>query len=195
LIVGGDVNGIIDVFSDSDWAACRRTRRSTSGGVAAIDGGTVKHWSSTQGSVALSVGEAEYYALIKAAAEGLGLVSLAKDLGYEFALRLWVDSNTAKSIASRLGLGKVRHMEVKYLWAQEAHRRKKFQVCKIAGERNPADVLTKAMAHADMKDKISAVGGRFPESGRMDTNEGRASWYDLTEAEWLKGDDYDVNEH
>ena len=31
---------VIDVFSDSDWAACRRSRRSTSGGVIVIDGGT-----------------------------------------------------------------------------------------------------------------------------------------------------------
>ncbi len=51
------------------------------------------------------------------------------------------------------------------------------------------------MAHADMKDKIYTVGGRFPESGRTNTNEGRASWYDVTKAEWLKGDDYDLNKH
>ena len=54
----------------------------------AIDGGTIKHWSSTLGSVALSVVEAEYYALIKAAGEGLGMVSLGQDLGYEFKLRI-----------------------------------------------------------------------------------------------------------
>ena len=35
-----------------------------------------KHWSSTQGSIALSVGEAEYYALVKAAADGLGIQAL-----------------------------------------------------------------------------------------------------------------------
>ena len=36
---GGSDEDVIDVFSDSDWAACKRTRKSTSGGVAAIDGG------------------------------------------------------------------------------------------------------------------------------------------------------------
>ena len=35
---------VIDVFSHSDWAACRRSRRSTNGGVIVIDSGTVKHW-------------------------------------------------------------------------------------------------------------------------------------------------------
>ena len=121
----------------------------------------MKHWSSTQASVALSVGEAEYYALVKALAEGLGLVSLARDLGFEFKLRLWVDSNTAKAIVSRLGLGKVRHLEVRYLWAQEALRAKKFEVRKISGETNPADILTKLMSASEMVAKLAAVGATF----------------------------------
>ena len=152
---------VLDVYSDSDWAGCRRTRRSTSGGVAAIDGGAIKHWASTQGSIALSVGEAEYYALIKAAAEGLGMVALAADLGWEMGLRLHVDSNTAKAIVARLGVGRVRHMEVRYLWAQEAYRCKRFEVRKIAGEANPADILTKPMSAQEMEEKMGAVGGNF----------------------------------
>ena len=121
----------------------------------------MKHWSSSQASVALSVGEAEYYALVKALAEGLGLVSLGRDLGFEFRLRLWVDSNTAKAIVSRLGLGKVRHLEVRYLWAQEALRSKKFEVRKISGETNPADVLTKPLSASEMVAKLAAVGATF----------------------------------
>ena len=107
----------------------------------------------------MSAGEAEYYALVKAAAEGLGIQARARDLGIELTLRIWVDSTTADAIASRIGLGKVRHMEVKYLWAQEAHQNKRFCIRKIAGERNPADVLTKPKSVSDMQDKIQAVGG------------------------------------
>ena len=170
------------MFSDSDWAARRRTRKSTSGGVATIDGGTVKHWSSTQGSVALSVGEAEYYALIKAAAEGLGLVALAKDLGFDFKLRIWVDSNTAKAITSRLGLGKVRHMEVRYLWAQEALRKKRFEVRKIKGDENPADVLTKALSARDMIGKMKTVGAHF-DCVQDVCRVSRDNWADLLDEE------------
>ena len=179
---GRDIEDVIDVYSDSDWAACRRTRRSTSGGVAAIDGAAVKHWSSTQGSVALSVGEAEYYALIKAAAEGLGLVALGRDLGYTFKLRVHVDSDTAKAISSRLGLGKVRHMEVKYLWAQEAHRSKRFEVVKVRGDQNPSDVLTKAMSAKDMVEKMAAVGARFVDV-RCTWAEERVHWADAFKEE------------
>ena len=79
---------VIDVFSDSDWAGCLRTRRSTTGGVASLYGTAVKSWSSTQVTVAQSSGEAEYYAMARAAAEGLGIKSLMDDLGYEATVRV-----------------------------------------------------------------------------------------------------------
>ena len=162
-----------------------RTRKSTSGGVAVISGGAIKHWSSTQGTIALSVGEAEYYAMIKAAAEGLGLVALGMDMGFDFKLRLWVDSNAAKAIASRLGLGRVRHMEVKYLWAQEAHRKKRFEIRKIAGLRNPADVLTKPLSALDMSPKLAAVGGTLVVRARGGwERKTKMNWADLTEEEF-----------
>ena len=138
----GDI-GRIDVFTDSDWAGCRLTRRSTSGGVLCVGGCTVKTWAKTQGSLALSSGEAEYYALVKGAAEALGLKALLADLGISATIHLAVDSSAAKSMASRTGLGKVRHMEVQFLWLQERVKRREVTVRKISGATNPADVLTK----------------------------------------------------
>ena len=41
-------------YSDSDWAGCKRTARSTSGGVLMLGEHCVKTWSSTQKSVTLS---------------------------------------------------------------------------------------------------------------------------------------------
>ena len=38
----------IQVYSDSDWAGCIRTRKSTQGGVVLRGGGCVKSWASTQ---------------------------------------------------------------------------------------------------------------------------------------------------
>ena len=87
----------IDVFSDSDWAGCVRTRRSTSRGVVTVGGSAIKHWSLTQAAVALTSGEAEYLALVKAACEGIGIQALARDLGWEMRLIIHVDSSTARS--------------------------------------------------------------------------------------------------
>ena len=49
--------GSIEVFTDTDWAGCPRTRKSTSGGAITLGSHTIKHWSSTQPTTALSSGE------------------------------------------------------------------------------------------------------------------------------------------
>ena len=40
------------------------------------------------------------------------------DLGVTTQVRVWTDSNAAKAIASKRGLGKTRHVELRYLWLQ-----------------------------------------------------------------------------
>ena len=122
-------------------------------------GSVLKSWSSTQKTMATSSGEAELYALTKAAAEGLGVQSVAADLGYEMDLRVWVDSTAARAVASRTGLGKVRHLEVRYLWVQEALKGKRLQVKKVAGVDNPADVATKGLNEVDGARLLGSVGG------------------------------------
>ena len=53
----------IDVYSDTDWSGCPRTRKSSSGGCIMIGKHCLRTWSPTQPSVTLSSGEAEYYRL------------------------------------------------------------------------------------------------------------------------------------
>ena len=108
----------VDVHVDSDWAKGPE-RKSTSGGMMMINGTVVKHWSRTQATRALSTAEAEYYAVVTGAAEGLGMQSMMADLGVTTHVRIWTDSNAAKAIASRRGLGKTRHVELRYLWLQD----------------------------------------------------------------------------
>ena len=45
---------VADVYTDTDWAGCPRTRKSTSGGCVLLGSHTIKTWSSTQSSVSLS---------------------------------------------------------------------------------------------------------------------------------------------
>ena len=63
----------IDIYVDSDYAGCPRTRKSTSGGCAMIGAHLVKSWSSTQNSISLSSGEAELYAMVKGIGAGIGM--------------------------------------------------------------------------------------------------------------------------
>ena len=67
--------------TDSDWAGCRGTRRSTSGGCIHRGQHMLKFRSKTQAIVALSSAEAEQGAAVKASQEVLGMMSLWKDTG------------------------------------------------------------------------------------------------------------------
>ena len=67
---------MVDVYSDTDWAGCVKTRKSTSGGCTMLGQHLIKSWSSTQSDISLSSGEAEFYGVVKAAGMGLGYGSL-----------------------------------------------------------------------------------------------------------------------
>ncbi len=133
----------IEVYTDTDWAGCPRTRKSTSGGLVMLGRHLIKSWSSTQASISLSSGEAELNGVVRGAGIGLGYQSLVKDLGQHVPVRVWTDSSAAIGICSRQGLGKLRHLDIHTLWVQQAIRAQKIVLCKVDGETNPADLLTK----------------------------------------------------
>ena len=132
----------VEVYSDTDWSGCPRTRRSTSGGCIMIGRHVIRTCSSTQPSVTLSLGEAEFYGLIKATGAGLGHQSIMIDFGLKVPVRAWTDSSAALGIAGRAGLGKLRHLETHTLWFQEKVRTGAIQVRKVRGEVNPTDLFT-----------------------------------------------------
>ena len=141
----------LNVFSDSDWAGCKRTRKSTQGYVVYYGNHCIKSHSSTQATIALSSAEAEYYALVKSGSIALGMRAMYADLGVKINLNLHTDASGAKGIAQRRGLGKLRYVEVHLLWLQHQVANGTFSVKKIDGKTNPADLLTKYLTQDAMK--------------------------------------------
>ena len=105
-------------------------------------GHLLKHWSATQKTLTLSSGEAELGGVVKAAAEGIGLQSLARDPGLDFSLQLYADSSVVIGICRRTGIGRVRHLAVGQLWIQERLRAGHFSRFKVVGAASPADLMT-----------------------------------------------------
>ena len=136
-------NETVTAFTDSDWAGCAKTSRSTSGGIICIGEHVIKTYSRQQRVVALSSAEAELYAMVAASAEALAVVAYAKDLGASMAGEVYVDSSAALGISQRCGIGKVRHLRTQGLWVQEARLTGRLAYKKVLGTKNPADVLTK----------------------------------------------------
>ena len=126
---------------------------------------TIKHWSNTQSTVALSSAEAELGGICRGASTGLGLQAIAKDLGLRWDLVVHTDASAAIGICKRRGLGKVRHLAVADLWVQDRIRKKDFEIRKIAGVDNPADLMTKNLDRPLMQKHMTKLG-LVPEDGR-----------------------------
>ena len=142
-------------FTDSDWAGCQKSRKSTSGGALMLGNHCLRTWSTTQPVLTLSVAEAEYYAIIEGATRCLGLQTMLREMGVDVSIVvISTDSASAKSFASKRGLGKMRHIEVKDLWLQEAVCRGRVKLAKIEGTKNPADLFTKYLSSAEIANHL-----------------------------------------
>merc|ERR1711873_311871 len=99
----------LDVFSDSDWANDKASRKSCSGGTILLAGVPLSFWSKTQSNIALSSGEAELNSSVKAISESLGVIHLYDALFHErLETNVHVDSSACKGMLLRSGAGKVK---------------------------------------------------------------------------------------
>ena len=140
---------VVDVFSDSDWVGCAKTRRSTSSPYVMLGGHFIASSATTQNVEATSSGEAEFYALTKNASKALGAVTMAFDMA-KVAKPRRVDATASKAIASRSGVGTVRHLHTQVMWVQEAVARRELTIAKVQGCENLADLGAKPVAQRGM---------------------------------------------
>ena len=134
---------MVTTYTDSDWAGCVKTARSTSGGILTMGEHVIKTYAKQQKVIALSSAEAELYAMVAASAESIALIAYAKDLGMTMTGEVYTDSSAALGITKRCGIGKVRHLRTQGLWIQETSLTGRLKYWKVLGSKNPADILTK----------------------------------------------------
>ena len=107
----------ITVFVDSDFVGDPVSRKSTTGLVAQIWNHTVKSGSTLLSLTALSVGEAEFYAVVKRGQVGPSLSSKNQDLRIRMQVDMQCDSSKANSLTERLGAGqRTKHIDTRYSW-------------------------------------------------------------------------------
>jgi len=134
--------GALHCHADSDWAGCQKTRRSTSGGTIVHGTHLLAHWARTQIGVALSSGEAELNAALKAGCEAIGVQVMSEELGISISINMFGDSSAAKGTLSRQGSGKIKHLETKQLWLQEKILSGVISYTKIPRSVNFSDAMT-----------------------------------------------------
>ena len=134
------------VYSDSDWAGHKGSRKSASSCFVKVDGVLLHSSSRTQGIIALSSGEAECYASVSSSCDGIYLSRCLNFCsGLEVKIKLLLDSSSARQILSRSGVGRIRHLCVKVLWLQQKVEAKEIHVGAVGTVDNIADLGTKRL--------------------------------------------------
>ena len=153
-------------FSDSDWAGCSQSRKSTSGGCVSVGLHVIKSWSKMQSVVALSSAEAELYASVRTASETIGIKNLAADLGMVTEISLHIDAKATLGMLHRKGVGRVKHVDTNQLWLQDAVKSGQVVPKKVGTRENVADLMTKCLGAAQVRFLMVRMGFRYPPSMR-----------------------------
>ena len=106
-----------------------------------MKGALVSSLCKTQGLIALSSPEAEYYACTVGVAEAKFVQSILFDWCVTAEIEHYVDNSSAVTLGRRIGLGGMRHMETRFLWIQEELRAQRMKLTKVKGTENATDDL------------------------------------------------------
>lgn len=144
----GNDNVEVVGYVDANYAACKDSRKSTTGYIFLIGGTPISWISRLQRNIALSTTESEYVALAEAAKEMIWIKRLLRWLGLQQSKYLILcDSQSAIHLAKNAAYhDRTKHIDVRYHFIRQALEEKTFDVHKVHTQVNFADFLTKAVA-------------------------------------------------
>ena len=167
-VEGMDKKLSVEGYSDSDWAGCLSTRKSTSGQVFMMGRCAMSWKSARQATVARSTCEAELIALNAAVSEAVWFKHLLSELtGEEHGpVTLYEDNESAKAIAQDDRQSeRTKHMDVKHFAIREFIQNGDVVVKSIASADNLADLFTKALQRGPfcrLREAIGVVPSSIP---------------------------------
>ena len=165
-----------------NFAGCLQSRKSTSSCRIFYGEYLLKSTSTTHAVVSLWSAEAEFCAAVKAAAAGIGCVSMMRDLGVMLqqqgvevktkglgdevdspSLEIKLDATAGRAIAMRRGAGRIRHLATPTLWLQRLVINGDIKMTRVGGSDSCADLGTKQMDYRTMNSHVKFCGMRFAE--------------------------------
>lgn len=135
-------------YSDADWGGDIIDRKSTSGYLFKLNGGTVSWRSKKQSCVAISTAEAEYIALSAAAQESLWLNQLISELTGSKNLQITILEDNQSTIAMTHNPqfhGRSKHVDIKYHFVRDHVNSGNIKLVYCPSEDMIADMLTKGL--------------------------------------------------
>ena len=109
---------------------------------------------------ASSSGEAELYGIVNGSARGIFTKHMYEEMGRNINIDVETDSTAAIGMCSRTGVGKTRHIQVRWLWIQDAIRDKVVRLRKVSGTENVAHMGTKYLDGTDTSALIAEIAAQ-----------------------------------
>jgi hypothetical protein len=134
-------------YCDADFAGDTDTRRSTTGFVFLLGGGSISWSSKRQATVAVSTTEAEYMGAAAAVKEALWLRNLLSDFGLAITpVKIYGDNqSTLKLLRNPISSLRSKHIDVIYHFARERVMKGDITFAYVNTSKMLADMLTKAI--------------------------------------------------
>uniref|UniRef100_A0A6N2M754 Retrovirus-related Pol polyprotein from transposon TNT 1-94 n=1 Tax=Salix viminalis TaxID=40686 RepID=A0A6N2M754_SALVM len=150
-------------YSDSDYAGCVDTRKSTFGYLFLLAGGAVSWKCGKQSVIATSTMEAEFVACFEATVQAMWLRNLISGLGIVDSiakpLRIYCDNSAAVFFSKNDKYSKgAKHMEIKYLSVKEEVQKSRVTFEHIRTNMMLADPLTKGLPPGIFIGRVEKMG-------------------------------------
>ena len=149
LTLGGKDSGVDVIgWTDSDWAQDPDFRRSVTGYIFDVAGGSVSWASKRQPTVALSTMEAEYMAASNATKEAIWLRILLVDLGFPQVQATTIHADNQGCIALSRGTvthSRAKHIDIRHHFLRERVASSEVNLLYCSTKDMLADILTKQL--------------------------------------------------
>nr|GEX80035.1 hypothetical protein [Tanacetum cinerariifolium] len=154
-------------FSDADYAECKDTFKSTSGGAQFLGKKLVSWSSKKQDCTTLSTTESEYVTLSACCAQVLWMRTQLMDYGFHFnKIPIYCDSKSAIAISCNpVQHSRTKHIDVRYHFIKEHVEKGTIELYFVKTDYQLADIFTKALP-ADrfnyLVRRLASAGGIYP---------------------------------
>ena len=166
LVYGGtDEELSVTGYTDASFQTDQDDFKSQSGFVFLLNGGSVSWKSSKQSTIADSTTESEYIAASDAAKEAVWIRKFITELGVVPSIAdpvtLYYDNSGAiAQVKEPRSHQRTKHILRRYHLVREIADRGDIKICKVAGEDNVADPLTKPLARVVHERHVTSMGIR-----------------------------------
>jgi hypothetical protein len=146
---------------DADFAEDREDRKSNSGYIIQLNGGTISWSCRKQDIVTLSTTEAEYVAMTEAVKEALWVRSAMKELCDQGngPLTVFCDNQSAIAMTDKQNFSnKTKHVDVKFHFVRDMVKKEELELKYIATDVNIADLMTKPLGRVKMEQLRELAG-------------------------------------